>query len=104
MVLNKNEFGELLKAYRKQRGWTQDELAERWGHSPAYISQIENGKRKLDSAAQLVRLADILDVPEEKLEAIGRGIPARKITVQEPQQADSAILQMLLAPGRDMVQ
>jgi tetratricopeptide (TPR) repeat protein len=50
-----------------------------------------------------VRLADILDIPSEKLEAIGRGIPTRKIDAQEPQQADNAILQMLLAPGRDMV-
>jgi tetratricopeptide (TPR) repeat protein len=34
----------------------------------------------------------------------GCGIPQRKIEVQRPEQADSAILQMLLAPGRDMVQ
>jgi tetratricopeptide (TPR) repeat protein len=68
------------------------------------VSQIEAGSRKLDSTLQLVRLADILDIPQEKLEAIGRGIPTRKIQVEEPQQVDSAILQMLLAPGRDMVQ
>src|SRR5581483_705040 len=104
MVLSKNEFGELVKAYRKQRGWTQEQLADRWGHSRGYVSQIEAGSRKLDSTSQLVRLADILDIPEEKLEAIGRGIPTRKILVETPQQVDNAILQMLLAPGRDMVQ
>src|SRR5216683_364626 len=103
MTLNKNEFGELVKAYRKQRGWTQGELAERWGYTSSYVSQIEGGKRKLDSASQIVRLADLLDIPQEKLEAIGRGIPTRKIGAQDPQQADSAILQMLLAPDRDMV-
>ncbi len=103
-MLNKNEFGTLVKAYRKQRGWTQEELAERWGHSRGYVSQIEAGKRKLDSASQLVRLADILDIPSEQLEAIGRGIPARKIKAVASKEADSAILQMLLAPGRDMVQ
>ncbi len=102
-MLNKSEFGNLVKAYRKQRGWTQEELAERWGHSRAYISQIESGRKKLDSTAQVVRLADILDIPSERLEAIGRGIPQRKIEVQTTSQADSAILQMLLAPGRDMV-
>jgi transcriptional regulator with XRE-family HTH domain len=103
-VLNKNAFGQLVKSYREQRGWTQDELAERWGYTRAYVSQIERGKRKLDSMTQVVRLADILDIPQEKLEEIGRGIPTRKIEVTEPQQADSAILQMLLAPGREMVQ
>lgn len=102
-MLTNNEFGNLVKAYRKQRGWTQEELAERWGHTRVYVSQIEGGQRKLDSAAQVVRLADILDIPSEKLEAIGRGIPQRKINVQTASQADSAILQMLLAPGRDMV-
>jgi transcriptional regulator with XRE-family HTH domain len=101
--MDNNEFGKLVQAYRRQRGWTQAELAERWGHTSGYVSQIERGIRKLDSASQVVRLADILDIPQEKLEAIGRGIPQRKIQVQSPAQADSAILQMLLAPGKDMV-
>ena len=78
MALNKNAFGELVKAYRKQRGWTQGELAERWGYSRGYVSLIEAGRKKLDSVAQVVRLADILDIPQEKLEAIGRGIPTRQ--------------------------
>ena len=103
MGLDKNEFGNLVKAYRKQRGWTQGQLAERWEHTRAYVSQIEAGKRKLDRASQVSRLADILDIPAEKLEAIGRGIPERKIKAQDPSQADNALLQMLLAPGRDMV-
>ncbi len=103
MVLDMNAFGELVKAYRNQRGWTQEELAERWGYTRIYVSQIEQGRRKLNSVTQVLRLADILDIPQEKLEAIGRGIPERKIKAQEPHQADSAILQMLLAPGRDMV-
>ncbi len=102
-MLNKSEFGDLVKAYRKQRGWTQEELAEHWGHTSAYISQIESGRRKLDSVSQAVRLADILDIPSEKLEAIGRGIPQRKMKATSSKEADSAILQMLLAPGKDMV-
>ncbi len=51
MALNKNDFGDLVRAYRKQRGYTQEELAERWGHSRAYVSLIEAGKKKLDSVA-----------------------------------------------------
>src|SRR5579859_8159171 len=103
-MLNRSTFGQLVRSYREQRGWTQEELAERWGHTRVYVSQIERGKRKLDSMTQVMRLADILDIPQEKLEEIGRGIPKRNIEIQKPQQADSAILQMLLAPGRDMVQ
>ena len=103
MMLNKNEFGQLVKAYRNQHGWTQEELADRWGYTREYVSRIERGRNRLDSVAQVVRLADILGIPQEKLEAIGRGIPQRKIDVQRPEQTDDAILQMLLAPGRDMV-
>ena len=103
-MLNRNTFGQLVRSYREQRGWTQEELAERWGYARAYVSQIERGKRKLDSMTQVLRLADILDIPQDKLEEIGRGIPRRRIQAEAPQQADSAILQMLLAPGRDMVQ
>lgn len=103
-MLDKNEFGKLVKAYRGQRGWTQEELAERWGHARGYVSQIERGRRRLDSTTQVVSLADILDIPQEKLEAIGRGIPQRKRDVQKAEQSDSAVLQMLLAPSRDMIQ
>ncbi len=103
MVLNKNAFGELVRAYRKQRGWTQEELAERWGYTRGYVSLIEAGKKKLDSVAKVVRLADILDIPQEKLEAIGRGIPTRQIKATSTKEADNALLQMLLEPGENMV-
>ena len=102
-MLNKNEFGELVRAYRKQREWTQRQLAERWEHTQEYVSQVERGQRKVDSTSQLVRLADILDIPQEKLDAIGRGIPERKAKAVQGLEEDHAILQMLLAPGRDMV-
>jgi transcriptional regulator with XRE-family HTH domain len=103
MALNQNAFGELVRAYRKQRGWTQEELAERWGYTRGYVSLIESGKKKLDSLAQVVRLADILDIPQEKLEAIGRGIPTRQRQASVRFEEDEHILHMLLAPGRDMV-
>jgi transcriptional regulator with XRE-family HTH domain len=103
MELSTNAFGKLVKAYREQRGWSQDELAEHWGHAREYVSQIERGKRKLERLEQVIKLADLLNIPQEKLEAIGRGIPGRKINAQAPSQADNAILQMLLAPGKDMV-
>jgi transcriptional regulator with XRE-family HTH domain len=102
-MLNKNEFGTLVKAYRNQRGWTQSELAAQWGHAREYVSQVERGVRKLDSASQVARLADILGIPQEKLEAIGRGIPERKDKRITSTQNDEEVLELLLAPGRDMV-
>jgi transcriptional regulator with XRE-family HTH domain len=103
MEIDNNAFGKLVKSFREQRRWSQGQLAEEWGHSREYVSQVERGKRRLERWEQVNSLAAILDIPREKLEAIGRGIPEKKIEAKTPQQADSAILQMLLAPGRDMV-
>lgn len=102
MELHGNEFGKLVRAYRKQRGWTQEELAEKWGYTREYVSHIEAGRRKLDSVSQLVRLADLLDIPSEKLEAIGRGIPERKAKTVT-QNIDSPLLPLLLTQGLDKV-
>ena len=38
-------FGKFLKRRREQRGWTQEELAERSGLAQGHISQIEKGER-----------------------------------------------------------
>src|SRR5713226_2569458 len=40
-------FGGLVRGFREQRGWTRQDLAERWGFAREYVSQIELGKRKL---------------------------------------------------------
>src|SRR4029077_1846665 len=76
--MEENAFGKLVRAYRKQRGWKQEELAERWDVSSAYISLIERGKRKLEKQDQITRLADILGIPEERLAAVGKGMPGIK--------------------------
>lgn len=102
-MLDKNTFGELVKAYRLQRGWTQEELAERWEHSRGYVAQIERGQRKLERTAQVIELADILGIPSEKLDAIGRGIPERRTEVEPSPQSDAKLFQLLLAPSRDAI-
>ncbi|MFD5147985.1 helix-turn-helix domain-containing protein [Streptomyces sp. NPDC058401] len=38
-------FGQRLRALRDERGWTQDELAERMGCSGSHISAVETGRR-----------------------------------------------------------
>jgi len=102
-----NSFGKLVQAYRKQRGWTQDEVAARWGHTREYVSQIERGQRKLDRSDQVIRLAEILEIPAERLEAIGRGIPklpARTIDLEvDLQEADNFLLQTILAQAQTTI-
>ena len=59
-------FPARLKAARRMRHLTQGELADRSGLPPASISHFEGGGRS-PSCANLVRLADALDVPADYL-------------------------------------
>jgi transcriptional regulator with XRE-family HTH domain len=101
--ISSNTFGKLVKAYREQRHWTQEELADKWGFTREYVSQIERGKRKLDRTDQVVRLAEILEIPYERLEAIGKSIPQQKLVAQRLEEADDVLLQTLLEPAQATV-
>lgn len=101
--ISSNTFGKLVRAYREQRQWTQEELADRWGHTREYVSQVERGKRKLDRTDQVARLAEILEIPYERLEAIGKGIPQQKLVARSMQEADDVLLQTLLEPAQATV-
>lgn len=41
-------IGELVRDQRKQRGWSQSQLAETVGVSRLWISQFENGKETVE--------------------------------------------------------
>ncbi len=98
-----SSFGKLVRVYREQRGWKQGELAERWGFTREYVSQIERGKRKLDKQEQVNRLADILGIPPERLEAVGKGMPAKRARANNPLESDDVLLQALLEPAQTTV-
>lgn len=97
--LSANAFGKLVTAYREQREWSQEELAERWGYSREYVSQIERGKRKPTRVEQVNRLADILEIPQERLDAIGKDIPQRQASSQKFSESDDVLFQAILQPA-----
>lgn len=57
----KIEFGMKIKELRKEKGFSQDELAERSGLNRPYISGIEQGKRNV-SLEVIEKLAEALEV------------------------------------------
>src|SRR5215207_3266984 len=57
-------FGEWLRARRKEFGYTQEELADMVGCSPATIRKIESGDRR-PSRQMAELLAEYLEVPQE---------------------------------------
>ncbi|MGN6140850.1 MAG: helix-turn-helix domain-containing protein [Ralstonia sp.] len=46
----------LLTNLRKERGWLQQDVAERFGRPQAFVSRVESGSRRLD----VVELLDFL--------------------------------------------
>lgn len=54
-------FPERLKLARKEKGFTQQEVAERFGMTSRSYRYWESGERE-PSVANLVELADLLDV------------------------------------------
>jgi transcriptional regulator with XRE-family HTH domain len=60
-------LGATVKAHRRNRGWSQEELGERAGLHPSYIGQIERGTKKISLAtlqklvtAFKVKISDLL--------------------------------------------
>jgi transcriptional regulator with XRE-family HTH domain len=69
MVRELEQVGPRLRAVRRSRGWTLDELAERAGMSTSTLSRLESGKRQaslellLPLTRQLgIRIDDLLPV------------------------------------------
>jgi transcriptional regulator with XRE-family HTH domain len=61
-------FGELLRAYRKRRGWTQVTLALRVGYDPSYISRLESdgNLRSPPKREVVLRIAKALGLNREE--------------------------------------
>jgi len=59
-------FGENVRAARKAKGWTQEELAHESGLAPVQVSRIERGVREI-RLTTLVRLLAALDVSPDLL-------------------------------------
>jgi transcriptional regulator with XRE-family HTH domain len=93
-------FGGLVRTFREQRGWTQQRLADHWGFTREYVSQIERGKRKLYGEQSVMRLAEILEIPVERLEELGKYVPRERRVAGHPAEADDALIQALLEPAR----
>lgn len=66
MVINYKELGTKIKTLRVQKELSQEELAEKCNLSTAYISYIEQGKKKV-SLKSIILIANILGVTVDLL-------------------------------------
>lgn len=66
MATMTQKFGQRVRKFRKQKGLTQEKLAERTGIDYSYLNLIENGKRN-PSLKVMAKLSRILGVRLEDL-------------------------------------
>lgn len=59
--------GKNIRKYRKQKGWTQRQLAEATHYSKHFISNIENNAHQTFSLGTLWKIALVLDVDMSEL-------------------------------------
>ena len=52
--------------FRVNKGWSQEVLAEILGTSPAYVSEMENGKRNI-SSAYIDHIANVFNIEPHEL-------------------------------------
>lgn len=65
-------LGQKIKVLRKERDWTQDDLAKRSGVDRGTLASIETGKAKNPTTANLLKLARAFNIrPEELYQAAG---------------------------------
>lgn len=65
-------FGNLLRHYRLAAGWTQQELADRAGHSRRGVDDLERGVRRApyrDTVQRLVKALSLSEQDVARLEA-----------------------------------
>jgi transcriptional regulator with XRE-family HTH domain len=87
--------GQRIARARRRRGLSQAVLAGLVGRSESWLSQVERGKRGIDSHSVLVRLAEVLRVDVEELTGSGDGDePSRRV-----HPAASLIEQAMMAYG-----
>ena len=65
-----SEFGTILRAYRLEKGLSQEQLGEKLDIVRSYICSLESGKRQ-PSLAMVFRLASALGIkPGELVDAV----------------------------------
>lgn len=92
-VVDLETAGQRIARARRRRGLSQAVLAGLVGRSESWLSQVERGRRNIDSHTVLTRLADVLKVDPKDLVGSGQRTEGRVY------EAAPAIEQAMMRPG-----
>ena len=96
-------IGERIREQRKEKGWTQKDLAQRVNTSNKYISHVENGV-KFPSLEMLICLARELEVSLDYLigaDQVGAGEDGIRSLLAECSSEESAFLSDVIVSIRE---
>jgi len=82
-----DNFGIMLKHYRKLKNLSLKQLEEISGVSASYVNRLERGERKSPSITKILQLAEALEIPNSVLVAT---------IIQEPRKNEKVDLSELL--------
>lgn len=72
-----------MKNLRESKGFTQKQISEKLGVTVGYISEIENGRKKI-GIGKIIKLAEIYNVSVEAiLRKIGYEVKMRHIVISD---------------------
>jgi transcriptional regulator with XRE-family HTH domain len=71
-------IGERLQELRKERGWTQQELADRSGIKRGYIALLESNRRRSIGARNALKLAGAFGITVDEL------LREKKVLIETP--------------------
>ncbi len=93
-MITKKEIGKIIQNYRKQKGLTQDELAEKVDISTNYLSKVERGLNILNTETFL-KMAEVLSFSLEDF-----GVEIKSNNINKEQQE---LLTKILSANTDKI-
>jgi transcriptional regulator with XRE-family HTH domain len=78
----------LLKAYRRTRGLTQQQLADKLGFDQSYVSKVESGRRAIHDVSTLRHIARHLSIPPEEVGLAPGMLAERRRDAAQPDAED----------------
>ena len=93
------DIGERIRGWRRERGWTQAQLAKKAGLAPGTVSRLESGEvRPLGRTAH--QLAEALGVEQERL----LGLAGQPMLFPLPDERRVALTRALLALSDESIE
>ncbi|GAA2114901.1 helix-turn-helix domain-containing protein [Actinomadura alba] len=94
------EIGQRIARQRRRRGLSQVVVAGLVGRSESWLSQVERGRRSIDSHAVLLRLAEVLDVDISQLTSENTGVNMAKYQAATAIRDAIAVVALGLRPSQ----